>query len=116
MEKQTYTFPAHDTYGGVFTVIETLSGTFVCPGWHPVPHGTTMDQIKIDTTGWVRYSDRNSSPIKNVESKEWKVNGSKPGVVYSVAVIDNKWSCTCPASNFQRGDCKHIKAKKVELV
>jgi len=37
----------------------------------------------------------------------FKVPGSK-GAVYTVTNDRGSWTCTCPASKWQPGDCKHI--------
>ena len=36
-----------------------------------------------------------------------RVAGSK-GSVYTVTNDRGSWTCTCPASKWQKGDCKHI--------
>ena len=36
-----------------------------------------------------------------------RVAGSK-GAIYAVTNDRGSWTCTCPASKWQRGDCKHI--------
>ena len=36
----------------------------------------------------------------------WEVRGSK-GDIYTVNLLDGRWSCTCPGSTF-RGTCRHI--------
>lgn len=41
--------------------------------------------------------------------KEYKVPGSK-GAIYTVTDDRGVWSCTCPASKWQKGECKHIKS------
>ncbi len=115
MAKKIYTFPPHHQYGEVFGIAKTLSGYYVCPGWHPVPEGTTRDQIKFHP------SAKSSKPEPQPEApkktrEEWTVEGSKPGVVYKVINNDGKWDCSCPSMMFHRGDCKHIKAKKSEKV
>jgi hypothetical protein len=38
----------------------------------------------------------------------FKVPGSK-GAVYTVTNDRGSWTCTCPASKWQAGDCKHIR-------
>lgn len=114
---KTYTFPPSDQYGTVFAIVRTGSGTYVCPGWHPVPNGTTRDQIKFDETVTVsKKKPLPPAPKQTVSKQEWQVSGSKPGVKYTITEINGKWDCTCPAKNFFRGDCKHIKAKKNELI
>jgi hypothetical protein len=40
---------------------------------------------------------------------QYKVPGSK-GAIYTVTNDSGAWSCTCPASKWQKGDCKHIQA------
>jgi hypothetical protein len=43
-----------------------------------------------------------------VKGKEYRVPGSQ-GNVYTVTEERGTWSCTCPASRWQKGQCKHIK-------
>jgi hypothetical protein len=40
---------------------------------------------------------------------QYRVPGSK-GAIYTVTNDSGAWSCTCPASKWQKGDCKHILA------
>lgn len=35
-------------------------------------------------------------------------SATKPGFFYNVSLFNNNWSCSCPASDFQKKDCKHI--------
>lgn len=112
-----YTFPPSTFYGEVFGIVKTISGTYVCPGWHPVAEGTTRDQIKFKTS--TKSLQKQVAPPAPKESKpkqEWTVNGSKAGVTYTVSDTNGSWNCTCPSNSFHRGDCKHIKAKKAELL
>jgi len=107
--------PADPFYGAVFAIVKTLSGTYVCPGWHPVPNGTTRDQIEFDMS---------KQPLKLVNTPEvmpvleksqdvtHSVTSSNGKTQYSVELRRGSWSCTCPAANFRRGDCKHIKMFK----
>jgi hypothetical protein len=37
----------------------------------------------------------------------YRVAGSN-GAIYTVTNDRGSWSCTCPASKWQKGDCKHI--------
>ena len=113
--KKIYTFPPHDGYGEVFGLAKTLSGTYVTPGWHLVPDGTTRDQIKFHPSAKSSKPEpQPETPKQTVE--EWTVSGSKPGVTYQITHTVGRWDCTCPAKMFHRGDCKHIKAKKNELI
>ena len=45
--------------------------------------------------------------------KEYRVPGSK-GAIYTVTNDAGSWSCTCPASKWQKGECKHVQALKAE--
>ena len=49
--------------------------------------------------------------VEPTSGKEYKVPGSK-GAIYTVTDDNGSWSCTCPASKWQKGDCKHIKSLK----
>ena len=39
--------------------------------------------------------------------QQYRVPGSK-GAIYTVTNDAGSWSCTCPASKWQKGECKHI--------
>jgi len=115
MSTKTYTFPPDDCYGDVFAMVNTASGTYVCPGWHPVPKGTTRDQIKFSKS--TKVVKPKAAPVNTkTENRSWKVESSKPGKFYEVTESNGTWGCDCPAMNFFRGDCKHIKAKKLEKI
>ena len=115
MVKNKIIIPPHNCYGEVFAIVKTLDATYVCPGWHLVPNGTTRDQIEFDTS---------VKPLKSTTSLEVKqepkkskdikhsVTSSNGKTQYSVEFRNGFWSCTCPAANFRRGDCKHIKMFK----
>ena len=51
--------------------------------------------------------------VSATRGKEHKVLGSR-GNVYTVTDEGGAWSCTCPASKWQKDDCKHITALKSE--
>jgi len=44
---------------------------------------------------------------------QYRVPGSK-GAIYTVTNDSGAWSCTCPASKWQKAECKHIAKLKVE--
>lgn len=93
-----------------FGIVNQGNRTFVIPGWHEVPSGTTRDQIMLV------YNEPSYMKPMLAEATEssdmlWEVKGSK-GSVYKVTLRNNKWDCSCPARTFRRGDCKHIKLKK----
>ena len=111
---QKFKIPADRAFGGVFAIVNTISGTYVCPGWHPVPEGTTREQIEIDMSAIPVKEEVVIEQPKN-SLYEVIVKGSKPGKEYKVKFDKGSWSCTCPAANFQRGDCKHVKAEQNNL-
>ena len=115
MSKKIFTLPPDDCYGDVFGLVTTGSGTFVCPGWHPVPKGTTRDQIRYSKSTKV-VKPKVVPVITKTANRSWKVESSKIGKFYEVTESNGTWGCDCPAMNFFRGDCKHIKAKKLEKI
>ena len=117
----------HHHFGTVFGIARTLSGTYITPGWHPVPEDTTRDQIEFDESLPLWYPpdmDPNKVAKKMEEAKieqpvtnksNWKIEASKPGTFYNVTFNGTYWKCTCPANSFRRGDCKHITKVKSKL-
>lgn len=115
MTKNKITLLPDDCYGQVFAIVRVIDKSYVCPGWHPVPNGTTRDQIEFDMS---------KQPLKLVNTPEvmpvleksqdvtHSVTSSNGKTQYSVELRRGSWSCTCPAANFRRGDCKHIKMFK----
>ena len=108
---QKIILPLDPMYKDVFAIVRTSSGNYVCPGWHSVPQGTTRDQIEFDMTSTPTVKKAVTEEPK-MANKEWQVESSKKNKFYTVSLRDNTWDCTCPAKNFHRGDCKHIKAQK----
>jgi hypothetical protein len=47
------------------------------------------------------------------KGREYRVSGSGRNV-YTVTDDAGLWSCTCPASKWQKGECKHIVKLKAE--
>lgn len=100
----------------IFGIVNLPSGTYVCPGWHKVPEGTTIEQIElvepIIISNTKKVLEVVKTPLK--KSKEWKIPSSNGKKTY---LIKNTpyWSCTCPANQFRRDDCKHIKKIKEDL-
>jgi hypothetical protein len=48
-----------------------------------------------------------------VKGREYRVSGSGRNI-YTVTDDYGSWSCTCPASKWQKGECKHIVKLKAE--
>lgn len=44
-----------------------------------------------------------------IDEYKWQVEGSK-GNIYTISCVDEVYLCTCPAFQYHKGDCKHIKA------
>jgi len=51
--------------------------------------------------------------LEQATGRSWRVTGSK-GAEYTVTDDQGSWTCTCPASKWQAGDCKHITKLKTE--
>ena len=92
---------------GAFTLIVAGGKKFVCPAWIEVPMDTEFKDVFVEP--------KVESPRAEVPpDKEWEFVGSK-GNIYSVVRSGGGYSCTCPASMFQKfKDCKHIVQAKNE--
>ena len=108
MEK--FIIKPHRQFGTAFAIVNTLTGTYICPGWYPVPAGTKQEQVEFDMTDYIDKTEKSSLEI--LETKTYTVEASKPGKFYEVRNNNGKWNCTCPSASFHRGDCKHIKKLK----
>lgn len=58
------------------------------------------------------YSVDDRLEVPEITGKQYQVPGSK-GAIYTVVNDNGLWTCTCPASRWQKGECKHITALKV---
>jgi hypothetical protein len=98
-----------------FGIIKTLKGTYICPGWIPVDEGTTRDDVEFSDDIIIEPVS-NSTQVKPetavVKDIEHTVTSSNGKSEYIVSFKRGIWNCTCPAANFRRGDCKHIKMFK----
>jgi hypothetical protein len=92
---------------GAYTIIEAGGKKFVCPAWIEVPMDTQMSDIFVEPKPELPR-------VEPQEDKEWTFTGSK-GNLYTVARKGGGYTCTCPASMFQKfKDCKHIVQAKNE--
>jgi len=115
MTKNKITLPPDDCYGQVFAIVRVIDKSYVCPGWHPVPNGTTRDQIEFDMSKQPLKLVNTAEVMPGLEKSQdvtHSVTSSNGKTQYSVELRRGSWSCTCPAANFRRGDCKHIKMFK----
>ena len=77
--------------------------TYVVPGWHEVPNGTTLEEVKKH---WVKktYGEPTITPDSYVVEI---VKSKRTGEKYRVA-FEKFWTCTCVGYGFRR-NCKHVK-------
>jgi hypothetical protein len=104
-----YKIPRHPVFRD-FALVKTINGLFICPDWIPVEDGTTRDDIEFDDDiiieSGVASTELKAEPQKDMEFNVPSSNGKS---TYLVKFHRGVWSCTCPASTFRRGNCKHIK-------
>lgn len=91
-------------YKGNFApaIVTVASGTYLCPGWIPVPSNTTRNDIK-----WIR-------PLPP-KIRSFNVAGSNGKTTYKVTNINDRWSCDCTGFKFHKR-CKHITHVQEEKV
>ena len=70
--------------------------------------GRKFIEVKKNTWGF----DMKVTVIQDEKPKgeTWEVQGSK-GDIYTVSLLNGRYSCTCPGATF-RGSCKHIESTK----
>jgi hypothetical protein len=105
-----HTYFVNDSKDKLFAYIKS-NGVKVEEFKKPIKFSTSYRKFKeIDNTfGYVREED-----IEVLPGKEYKVAGSANNV-YTVREHLGEWSCSCPASKWQKaGHCKHIKALQVK--
>jgi hypothetical protein len=64
--------------------------------------GRKFKEVENRWNFWIAEDE----PVESV-GKEYRVPGSR-GAVYTVTDDHGVWSCTCPASKWAKGECKHI--------
>jgi|TARA_R110000824_G_scaffold49608_3_gene139270 hypothetical protein len=74
--------------------------------WVELPEGTT----RSDLPQYMVHKHRESARV--ADEKAWSVKGSK-GNIYSVALSEGAYTCSCPGFGFRR-NCRHIKEIKNE--
>lgn len=89
--------------------------TYVIPGWHIVPNGTTLSDIN---TCWEKEEfinpNNHVNVYKNLPINETIVS-KRTGEKYNVISNDGLyWKCTCMGFSF-RGKCKHIESVKNQI-
>jgi len=100
------------TYMG-YAVVRVIDKTYVVPGWHPVPNGTTREDVEFPPNIIIEKKKAAvGEPGVSTGEVDVMVDSSNGKSQYNVTYRNGVWGCTCPASNFRRGDCKHIKGLK----
>ena len=87
--------------------ITVLGGkTWVCPGWHEVPEGTTLDEVYERWT-----QDKPEMEETRPGSIKEKVLSSKGDKEYTVLYNNGAWDCECAGFGFRR-KCSHVDSIK----
>ena len=71
----------------------------------PLPFSASRRKFKEITNTW-NFIPK-AAEVVETPGIQYKVPGSN-GSVYTVTDDQGSWSCTCPASKWQKGECKHI--------
>ena len=102
-----HTYFTNDSKDKIYAYIR-VSGTEVERFKVPMKFKTTGRKFKEVPNTFGYTVDEQPEPVE-VVGKQYQVPGSK-GAIYTVTNDNGSWTCTCPASKWQKGDCKHIKA------
>lgn len=104
-----HTYFVSDDKSKLFAYIKS-TGVKVEEFKKPIAFSTSYRKFKEvpNTFGYVREED-----VEVLPGREYRVQGSGTNV-YTVREHLGEWSCTCPASKWQKGHCKHIKSIKAD--
>lgn len=85
----------------------TIGGkTYVCPGWHVVPEGTTLEEVYEHwTQDLPKMEEKPTHTIKEV------IDSSTAGKTYTVTFDGMWWNCECVGFGFRKS-CRHVKEVK----
>jgi hypothetical protein len=72
---------------------------------NPLPFSASRRKFKEIANTWA-FAPRAMEVIES-PGTQYKVPGSN-GAIYTVTNDSGAWACTCPASKWKKGDCKHI--------
>ena len=89
--------------------ITVLGGkTYVCPGWHVVPEGTTLDEVY---ERWTQVKPKmEEKPTLTIHEM---IDSSTAGKQYAVTFDGTWWNCECPGFGFRK-NCRHLKEVKAK--
>ena len=85
------------------TIVKIDNITYVCPGWHIVPEGTTLDDVYAH---WTQELPANATKPTGIIINE-EVLSSKGDKKYKVAYDGMWWNCECPGFGFRK-KCAHV--------
>lgn len=85
--------------------------TYVVPGWHIVPNGTTLEEVYEHRKLPEKYQTQKS----NIGYIKENVLSERTGESYTVEFNGNYWSCTCMGFGFRR-TCKHCDKVKLKYI
>lgn len=95
-------------------IARTLSGTYVCPGWFPVPEGTTLADVELNFD--LRPEMKKLPVYVKLDEPEYQVvevNSASSDKVYKVTFSEQFGnSCSCAGFGFRK-HCKHIEIAKL---
>ena len=87
----------------------TLNGiTYVVPGWHVVPEGTTLKEVQEH---WIKEEVSGEPSINPQNPVTETVISERTGETYTIEFTGRYWSCTCMGFGF-RSRCKHVEKIK----
>ena len=94
-----------------FAIVTLKNQSYALPGYFPVPLNTKQEDLKDMTFDIPEPVEQFvHKPLPRIEEL---VDGSKPGVQYTVKFNGNFWSCTCKGYGFRRS-CRHINQTKAK--
>lgn len=101
-----HTYFTNDSKDKIYAYIKS-TGVRVEEFKKPIKFSTSYRKFKevANTFGYVREE------AEAVPGTEYRVPGSSNNV-YVVREHLGSWTCTCPASKWQKGECKHVKQIK----
>lgn len=89
--------------------LSTIDGkTYVIPGWHEVPAGTTLKEVYEH---WEQdLPKQEKKPAHTIREVLDSSTGDK---TYIVTFDGRWWNCECVGFGFRR-DCRHVKETKLK--
>jgi hypothetical protein len=90
--------------------IFTVGGeNYACPGWHIIPEGTTLSEVRERWTQELPKTEKKPTHLIHEVIDSSTGNGK----TYNVTFDGIYWACTCPGFEFRR-NCRHLKEVKAK--